>query len=72
VAESTTNAGQTIPNPVASRPAAPAPTTPVMRRVTWDRELAARSLSWGTTCGISAVRAGVKNVPTVACVKPSR
>ncbi len=69
VNESRTNAGQATPATPTMSPAMAVPTTPAMTRVAWVTELAASSPASGTTRGISAPRAGVKNVPIDAWMK---
>ena len=62
---SRTNAGQNTPARPMIRPARPAPTMPATTRVAWATEFAARRPSRGTTFGMTAPRAGAKNVPTL-------
>ena len=48
----------------------PEPTTPATTMVAWLSELAAGSPSAGTTCGMRAPRAGVKNEPMLDSSRP--
>ena len=66
VSESITKTGQVTANRPTMTPAAPVPSTPAIRRPACDSELAARRPSFFTIDGMSAVRAGVKNVPIAA------
>ena len=69
---SSTNAGQNTPARPMISPARPAPTIPAMTRVAWATELAASRPSRGTTFGMTAPRAGAKNVPMLDWTNANR
>ena len=71
VPASTRKAGQVTPTTPTMKPAMAVPMTPATTRVAWVMELAASSPSDGTTWGMSAPRAGVKNVPIDDWMKAS-
>ena len=69
---SSTNAGQNTPARPMISPARPAPTIPAMTRVAWATEFAASRPSRGTTFGMTAPRAGAKNVPMLDWTNANR
>ena len=68
--ESVTKAGHESPVTEIRTPAAAEPRTVAKSRPVWVSELAANSPFYGTTKETSVVRAGVKNVPTLASARP--
>ena len=64
-------AGQVRPATPTMKPASAVPMTPATTRVAWVMEFAASSPSAGTTWGMRAPRAGVKNDPIDAWTKAS-